>query len=91
MIDSVKNFTHISTIRDFGDWWAARNNVQFYVSKNANGYDLHVIAPDKMSDLTFFVPPTWTCSNSGQAIQQSGNSVLVKNVTNGMTINFTAK
>jgi hypothetical protein len=92
LLDSLMSIAHVSTIRDYGDWWSARENVHYFVVKNKTGYELHISTPATMSDLTFDVPKTWICSAaSGQAIQQSGNSVYVKNVTDGMTINFTAK
>lgn len=91
LLDSIQNTAHISTIRDFGDWWAARNNVRFFVLKNATGYQLHIISPAPMDNLTFFVPSTWTCATPAPTAKQTGNSVLVSNVTNGMIINFTAK
>ena len=91
-IDSIQSIAHICSMREFADWWMARNNVQYFVRKNENGYDLHIITPANMDNLTFFVPANWSCtSNNNQAIQQTGNAVLVKNVTNGMTINFTSK
>ncbi len=89
LLDSIQKISHVASIRDFGDWWTARNNVQYYASKNETGYELHIITPQTMSDLTFFVPPGWVCSSSNG--QQTGNAILVKNATNGMTINFTAK
>ncbi|HTB31750.1 MAG TPA: hypothetical protein VK808_06975 [Bacteroidia bacterium] len=90
LLDSLQGIAHITTMRDFGDWWAARNNVRYYIRKNTTGYELHITTPAPMSDLTFFVPPAWVAS-PGQPTQQTGNSVLVKNITNGMTINFTEK
>ncbi len=90
-LDSIKSIAYVATMRDFADWWMARNNVHYYVRKNGNGYELHIATPVAMSNLTFFVPADWTCTTTGQPITQTGNAVLVKNVTNGMTINFAAK
>jgi hypothetical protein len=95
-LDSMQkeNIAYFTTMRDFGDWWAARNEVRYYVVPTKTGYELHVKTLVPMSNLTFFVPSTWTCAASpGQEAEQAGTgkAVLVKNVTNGMTINFTAK
>jgi hypothetical protein len=92
-LDSMQkeNIAYITTMRDFGDWWAARNEVRYYVRKTATGYELHINTPVHMDNLTFFVPSTWTCTTAAPTAQQTGNAVLVKNITNGMTINFAAK
>ncbi len=88
LLDNIQSISHCTTMRDFGDWWAARNEVRYNVVKTADGFELHIHAPVALSDLTFFVPPTWTCSAPGENTIQTGNSVLVKNVTNEMTVNF---
>jgi hypothetical protein len=91
LLDSMQSTSHVTTIKDFGAWWAARNEVSYYVNKTSSGFELHINTPAPISDLTFFVPPTWTCSAAGESTRQTGNSVLVKNVTNDMTINFTSR
>jgi hypothetical protein len=90
-IDSIKSIAYITTMGNFGDWWAARNNVRYFTRKNTSGYELHINTPAALDNLTFFVPANWACTSASQTVQQTGNAVLVKNVTNGMTINFTAK
>ncbi len=90
-LDSIKSIAYVATMRDFADWWMARNNVQYYVHKNGAVYELHINTASPIDNLTFFVPQNWACTTTGQAITQTGNSVLVKNITNGMTINFAAK
>jgi len=91
LLDSIQSTAYVCSLRDFADWWAARNNVHYFVLKNKRGYELHIITPSAINNLTFFVPAKWVCTASPETIVQTGNSVLVKNVTNGMTINFTAR
>jgi len=90
-IDRIHDIAYICSMREFADWWVMRNNVHYFVRKNTNGYELHINTPVAIDNLTFFVPAEWTCTSASQTIKQTGNAVLVKNVTNGMTINFAAK
>jgi hypothetical protein len=91
LLDSLKNQAYACSMREYADWWGARNNVTYSVNKNPTGYELHINTPVNVSNLTFFVPHGWVANASGQKITQTGNAVLVENVTNGMVVKFTAK
>jgi hypothetical protein len=89
LLDSIQSTAYVCSMRDFADWWAIRNNVRYFVKKNRTGYELHIMTPAAITNLTFFVPGTWVCTAPRNIANQTGNSILAKNVTNGMILNFT--
>jgi hypothetical protein len=91
LLDSLGNNAYYTSIRNFGDWWVARDAVRFYVTKSNKNYSLVIRAPKKIDDLTFHYPKIWTCTETGSNIRKDNETVNIKNPGQETIIHFTEK
>jgi hypothetical protein len=58
-VAAVKGAAWFGSVSDFGDWWAARNQVEVDVSRTGTKVVVQLHAPQRIDGLTLRVPATW--------------------------------
>lgn len=90
LIDSLKNTAAFYTINDFGNWWSARNGISFYAEKQKNSYTLKVEARVPAREIGFTIPTGWVYKGNDANIIQTGNKILIHQLSNVLTIEFSS-
>lgn len=58
-IETFRDTSWFSTLKEFGGWWAARDNIQIMVEDKGTQRIVHIFAPQAIKGLTIEVPPNW--------------------------------
>lgn len=90
-VEAVKPFAWFGSVSQFGQWWAARNEVAVDVSVNGARYVLTLYVPTPMAGLTIEVPSGWTLESRGSlsvAGEQVGRSVILHEASGPVTLHF---
>lgn len=70
MIEEVKPYAWIGTIRKFGDWWSARNEVSVDVIKRSEEeYQILLHAPQEIKGLTLEIDPGFQIKESSLSLE----------------------
>ncbi len=88
LIEKWKDRGWFGTVSDFGDWWAARNQVEIDVSED---HTITLNAPVTIRDLPLRVPDGWKLSQTvppSLRATQAGNTVLIPELTGKARFNF---
>ncbi len=88
LIDSLKNTAVFYTIKEFGNWWLARNGVTFSVEKQKQLNSLHVNTTMPIKEIGFTLPAGWVCKGNDANIVQTGNEILIHQLNKELTIEF---
>ena len=89
-VDGVKSFAWFGSLSQFGQWWAARNEVSLDVAELGNRHVLTVHVPTPMTGLTLEVPANWNLDTTTalSSIAQSGRIVTFQETYGTITLQF---
>ncbi|HJT20966.1 MAG TPA: polysaccharide deacetylase family protein [Nitrospira sp.] len=59
-VEAVKDMSWFGSLKQFGDWWAARNEVQVDVERRERRATIRLNAPQPLAGLVLEVPAGWT-------------------------------
>ena len=74
-------------MREFGDWWSARNLLQVEVVGKADRMMVSINAPRRISGVTIEVPIGWTLLTQRGA-RQDGDAIILDMVEGTQTVQF---
>ncbi|HMS82389.1 MAG TPA: hypothetical protein PKD12_01900 [Nitrospira sp.] len=74
--DAVKNWTWFGSMREFGDWWSARNALQVEVVAKAGRMAVSMDAPRRITGAVLEVPLGWTLLPQG-GVRQDGRRIIL--------------
>lgn len=79
-----------STIESFGNWWAARDQVQVQVYVNQHDVKLLLTTPVPIEGLTIEIPDTWNLVPNDQncTLSAQKNKVIIKSLQSQGVCNF---
>src|ERR1700756_5718045 len=89
LIDKLKDRAFFSSLKNFGNWWVARNGITFSVEKTKQGYILYVNTKTPISEIGFTIPQKWMYVGSDKNVVQQGEKILIHSLTDSLTIEFT--
>ena len=93
-VEGVRPYAWFGSIAQFGQWWAARNQVQLDVAQEAAFFRVTITAPQPLSGLTINVPDGWRIQQPAsrlKGIEQRGTSVLFSELRGTETLLFQAR
>lgn len=91
-VEGVRHYAWFGSVAKFGQWWAARNQVQLDVRPGAMGLRVEISAPQSLAGLTIEVPAGWQLDNSAASmpgIEQHDRMVTLPVVQGTQTLLFT--
>jgi hypothetical protein len=80
LITAIKPYSWFGSLREFGDWWSARNVVECDVESAAGGQTVTLNMPKRINGLTLNLPANMRVMSTEPAvlkINQMGNSVVI--------------
>jgi hypothetical protein len=90
-VESVKSFAWFGSVSQFGQWWAARNELAVDVSTEGAQYVLTLQLPKPMIGLTVHVPAGWTLDERDTNLasaEQVGQAVIIRDAHGAITLHF---
>jgi len=90
-VEGVKPLAWFGSISQFGEWWAARNEVALDIAEEGERYQLTLHVSKPLSGLTLEVPQEWTFDTRGAApisVEQIGQKVILHEVRGTSTLRF---
>jgi hypothetical protein len=90
-VESVKSFAWFGSVSQFGQWWAARNELAVDVSTEGEQYVLTLQLPKPMTGLTVHVPAGWTLDERDANLataEQVGQVVVIRDAHGTITLHF---
>jgi hypothetical protein len=90
-VEGVKPLAWFGSISQFGEWWAARNEVVLDIAEERETYQLTLHVTKPLSGLTLEVPPAWRLDARGAAplsVEQIGQKVILHQVRGTSTLHF---
>jgi len=90
-VESVKSFAWFGSVSQFGQWWAARNELAVDVSTEGAQYVLTLQLPKPMTGLTVHVPAGWTLDERDANLalaEQVGQAVIIRDAHGAITLHF---
>lgn len=86
--EAVKDWAWFGSMREFGDWWSARNELQVEGADEADQITVSIDAPHRISGVTLEVPVGWTIvPQSG--VRQDGRTIILETVEGTRLLHFT--
>jgi sRNA-binding carbon storage regulator CsrA len=83
-VAAVRPFSWFGSIKDYGYFWAARDEVQVAVSAiTGTSAAITVTAPKSVSGLTLELPEAWHLAKSSSLIRSQGTGYAVLNQVTG--------
>lgn len=64
VIKATKDFAWFGSMRQFADWWTARNNLTFETIRQGTTYSVNIEVKDKIYGLTYKIPENWALSST---------------------------
>lgn len=74
--EAVKDWAWFGSMREFGDWWSARNLLHVDVAGKADRMMVSINAPRRISGVTIEVPIGWTLLPQRGA-RQDGHAIIL--------------
>ncbi len=80
LIEKLKSDAWVGTIKDLGNWWYLRNQVDMSVSKNKDFYEVKITNPERapIYGLTINIPESW--DRKGAIIRNGKKSIVIDSV-----------
>ena len=79
-VDALRDHAWFGSLRQFGDWWSARDRIKIDVKSKTSTHRVVLDVPEAISGLVLSVPASWRLSTiipeDIQAIQKGRNIVL---------------
>lgn len=88
-IDSMKKSAYFCSLRQYAEWWEARNDITFYISNTGKETLLHIHFPKEINMVSFYVPEHWKYEGSSNEVSQNGQTVYIHHPLKDEVINFT--
>ncbi|ULA62261.1 MAG: hypothetical protein LZF86_10121 [Nitrospira sp.] len=92
-VEGVRPFAWFGSVREFGRWWTARNQVQLDVESIGRGGTITMTVPESVVGLTLEVPSGWhidPARSSLKGIEQRGAVVILPELKGVQTLAFAA-
>ncbi|MEK6801780.1 MAG: hypothetical protein AABZ34_03825 [Nitrospirota bacterium] len=92
-VEGVRPYAWFGSVREFGRWWAARNQVGIDVTRDGAGMQVTLTAPQPIAGLTIEVPEGWTlgrAESSAKGITQRGGVIAFPELQGTLTVLFSA-
>lgn len=90
-VEGVRPYAWFGSVREFGRWWAARNQVEVDVTRDPTGMQVRMTVPQPMTGLTIEVPEGWILAqaeSSAKGITQRGGVVTFQELQGTHTFRF---
>ena len=90
-VENVKPFAWFGSVSQFGQWWAARNDMAVDVSTQNDTHAVTLQLSSSMAGLTLHVPAGWrldTRDAKDASAQQVGQTVIVHDARGTITLRF---
>ncbi len=90
-VEGVRSFAWFGSVGQFGDWWAARDQVGIEVVRMAGHFRVELTIPRALSGLTLEVPVGWQVKLKGSSvtgITQQGTIVTLPPLHGHQTVLF---
>ncbi len=90
-VEAVKPFAWFGSLSQFGQWWAARNEVAVDVSKAGEERILTIQVPSPMVGLTIEVPGDWTLDTRSTvpgSVERIGGVILLHEARDTIRLHF---
>ncbi|HRC43080.1 MAG TPA: hypothetical protein PLT27_03430 [Nitrospira sp.] len=90
-VEGVRPYAWFGSVREFGRWWAARNQVGIDVTRDSATMRVTVTVPQSMAGLTIEVPEGWrleATSTAPKGIVQRGRVVILPDSQGAYTVQF---
>ncbi|MEQ1681884.1 MAG: hypothetical protein ABL950_14925, partial [Nitrospira sp.] len=90
-VEGVRSFAWFGSVGQFGDWWAARDQVGIEVVRMAGHFRVELTIPRALSGLTLEVPVGWQVKSRGSSvtgITQQGTIVTLPPLHGHQTVLF---
>jgi hypothetical protein len=85
--EAVKDWAWFGSVREFGDWWSARNALHVDVASKADRMMVSITAPRRISGMTIEVPIGWTLLPQG-GVRQDGRTIILDLVDQTRVLHF---
>lgn len=90
MVGEVKPYAWMGSIRQFGDWWAARDQVAVDIQELPSGeFQLRLLAPEPIEGLTLELNDEFDIAESSMpmaALERRDKDILINRLTGAQTI-----
>ncbi|HAM52303.1 MAG TPA: hypothetical protein DCP92_17010 [Nitrospiraceae bacterium] len=93
-IPAVKDFAWFGSIRDFGNWWSARDQIGVDVTASGNDRLVLLTVPKGISGLAVQVPPSFRFVSADPAsvrVSVKEGMVVIKDAPGDLALRFRAK
>lgn len=90
-VEGVRPYAWFGSVREFGRWWAARNQVEVDVTRGPTSMQVTMTVPQPVAGLTIEVPEGWTVERAGslpKGITQRGTVVTFPELQGTQTFQF---
>ena len=77
--EAAKDWAWFGSMREFGDWWSARNVLHLDVATNADRMTVVINAPRRISGMTLEVPVGWILLPQ-EGVRQDGRTIILEMV-----------
>lgn len=87
--DTFRNTAWFGALGEFGQWWAARNQVTWSITQSApDSRRLQITAPESISGLTLELPPGWHYDSGLAGTRQENHLLILGMLSGNTTLNF---
>jgi hypothetical protein len=86
--EAVKDWAWFGSMREFGDWWSARNALRVEVTAIGGRMMVSIDAPQRITGATLEVPGGWTLSPQA-GVRQDGRTIMLEVVEGKRVLPFT--
>lgn len=93
-VEGVKAIAWFGSVSQFGQWWAARDEVAVDVSEAGTQFIVTLQAPHSLAGLTFQVPDQWRLDKDGadsESADQTGHAVILHEARGIVTLKFSVE
>ncbi len=90
-VEGVRSFAWFGSVAQFGDWWAARDQVGVDVVRMAGRFQVELTVPRVVLGLTLEVPVGWHVESKGSSVKgivQQGTVVTLPALQGRQTVVF---
>ena len=90
-VEGVKAFAWFGSVSQFGQWWAARNDMAVDVAAEGDTSALTLHLPSPMAGLTMHIPKGWSLDTrdaTRTSAEQVGQAVIIRDARGTITLHF---
>ncbi len=93
-VEGVRPYAWFGSVREFGQWWAARNQAEVDVVRESTAMRITLTAPSPVAGLTLEMPNGWELARSGSSVrgvEQQGTILTLPEMQGTHTIMLTPR